>query len=378
MLIADKIRMHGKCTVIARKVTPRVEYLEKLFLKETEENTRILTDDDRRYLKKMETQRYEDHNVITENGIDRMCGLFSRSIGVNVNTQADDRAGISNSNDCYVAFDVPTTSPPISVPAAWTNRGDALFPEIIGFGSSDATRLSTMTALVLPFSETYFNTYNNSDGGHNRIAEAIAPGSGFDFDDNHIARYVANYSAGDINDLDGTIREVGLFTPHILTGMYWCDLDNLVAFDNYGTGASAETPNKFWSILNIVGGMGANYAGVGWRPFMFTYSMGMPQTGSNNSVFVSRGSQTIQLPNILYGLPYFAPGHPQTPKYLIISFTPHRESQPVIGGTSTFGNDYTPQFEPNYMVATRALPIEFVKNANISLTVIWQIFYSRG
>lgn len=352
-------------TLKLRDATDGVRKLEELKKIEFDTKKKILTPEDERYLDEHTIQEYTSPNLIMTLGIDRFATYFGYCPGWFIDTPVDDRIGFQNIVQGYIQAQSP--APPPIPTSPWQPRGnpytsgdykELLYPEIIGIGSDRSARTVGMAGLVAPFGNGYRNTYNTIEGGHNRIANSVAPATGFDYDNNYIIKCVAFYDAGEINTLSDAIREVGLFLPREMTGSYVVDTSGIVYFSNEA-GVTYPTTNKYWSILNAAS-MYLKNLGGGVFNFRFrTYDVAQFNLtrGSTNQTLGTNDTDIEAPPD----------------NRMLITFTPRIDH---VGVGTTWGT--TANFVVEGLIASHALPLDFIKNVNNSLTVLWEIFVYRG
>jgi len=359
MVNKQVIGMKGKVSLYLRRGTPRSNHLDKLSLLEIDSNTRLLSDDDREYYF-MDVkdggpveQKLEMNNLIVTSGLDRIISLLGRGVGYQIGTAQDDRRGIANSAAwSYYGFIGPNT-----------DQGEALFPELIILGRDNSPRTLGMTSLVDPLTSTYKNTYNTKTGGHRVAVETVTNN---DYNGDYISLYACIYTSDEQKSPSGPYREVALMAPVIYFGTYTA-LDGVVSFSD-APWPAIDSPNRFWSPLNIVAGYDNAIGGYDIQSF------------NRNNITISRdgSSQSIDLNNSLIG----AGGNFNK---VIIAYTPRPDNasaDPATTRGSTYNfnplNPTAAVFSPASLISTVALPVPFIKNVNYSLSVTWQIYIYRG
>ena len=341
MYLKERVGIKGRVILQKRRIdTARLKYLEKIDKQERETRTRIMTDEDRRIWDKAIVQEYRKSNLTMTRAIDQITSLFGRAIGYGLNTwDDDDRNSIGNNlgNTGVIYGGLPASTENERVPA--------LFPEIIGIGRGITDPVITDASLDDPFIDAYRNTYNDKFGGY------IKPG--YTFKDDFICQYAHIYTTEDINDLDFPIYEVGLFSPEIHVGSFPIYNNQEILFrENV---AFFETNNRIWSALNV-----STIHQVALNDFINAYYR---EFNVNLGFNVDRISQQVNLGNA------FTDANARA----LVAFTPRYDSLASVA--PRWGTERG--FNVGNLLARIVIPVGFVKNYNESLTVIWQIYFSR-
>ena len=235
-----------------------------------------------------------------------------------------------------------------------------MWPEVIGLGYGQKVPEISDESLEYPFVSpisqySYRNTYNSKHGGVQGPKSAA-----FDYDNDHIAKYAVIYGSGELNELQYPIWEVGLFAPKIQMTLQRAQQDQAIYFD----GISPTLPNDvcqnaFWSILNF----GAVY----YDPTLKLV------TSPRSDIYYTFNRDSA--PQSISGIsaPIAADGN----NIYIIAFTPRWNSPAAPPSPAgEWGN--TQPFSPASMFARCVLPVNFIKNINYTLTIIWQIYFERS
>jgi hypothetical protein len=328
--------------------------------KEWASGKRQLRDPDIEYLKKMETKRCTVDNLIVDGGTDRMLSLVGRAVGYQFNNPTDERAGIANT---YDQIGIMNTNNALITGAGYLGS-EALFPEVIALGSDNAARTTNMTTLNGLLTGTVKNLYTTKAGGHNRVWSTDS-----DYDDSYIAKFSQIYTSDDANSLTDAIREVGIFFPRI-------HVANMIAQSgilNFSdTDPTYPCPSRLWTPLNI--SVGYWIAPGPWTLFV---------QNIENIIYerTEGGSQSVDINDVTVATAAAAD------TIVLIAYTPRTDSNVATTGAN-WGCYYgaampvPPNVNNNFsygtMAASAALPVEFIKNVNYSLTVIYMIYISRG